>query len=226
MRHRSREAAARDGKGRLLLPPSSRHFGCGDYQMSMRCSICTRPDRNRIDEALVGGTGIRDTAGQFAVSKSAVARHKRHVSAALVRASEAREVASADALMSHLKDLNRRALAILETAETSGKLEVALKAIRECRGIVETLVHVATELQVREQEFREVVAQVARRIIASLRRRLEEEIPDGATVGRVLRSVGLDLRAAYGGGSGLDGAGRPEGLDAEELEDGGLPPAA
>lgn len=44
-----------------------------------RCSICSHPDREDIDSALRGGASLRAVAGRFGASKSALARHHRHM---------------------------------------------------------------------------------------------------------------------------------------------------
>lgn len=52
------------------------------------CSACCDPRRPELDEALVRGDSLRDIAGRFGTSKSALARHRPHVGTALVRAAE------------------------------------------------------------------------------------------------------------------------------------------
>jgi len=42
------------------------------------CSVCSHANRKEIDLALVRGTSLRDIAGQFGVSRSAVDRHKKN----------------------------------------------------------------------------------------------------------------------------------------------------
>jgi hypothetical protein len=54
--------------------------------MPRRCTICDHPTRDAIDRALVAGQALRDIAGQYHLSKSALARHKeRHAHPALIR---------------------------------------------------------------------------------------------------------------------------------------------
>lgn len=45
--------------------------------MPRSCSICGHADRSAIDKALVSGTPLRDIAGQFGLSRSAIDRHKK-----------------------------------------------------------------------------------------------------------------------------------------------------
>jgi hypothetical protein len=51
--------------------------------MPRRCSVCIHPDRQQIDQAIVSGNSYRTVAQQFAISRDAVVRHRRHLSVAL-----------------------------------------------------------------------------------------------------------------------------------------------
>jgi hypothetical protein len=121
--------------------------------MPRRCSVCTHPDRENIDEALVGATAISAISAQYRdISEDALGRHKaNHLSAKLVMAEKAKEVAQADSLLEQVRDLQGRALAILDQAEMSGDLRTALGAIREARGNLELLAKLLGELDDRPQ---------------------------------------------------------------------------
>ena len=68
------------------------------------CTICTHPDREGIDKALLDGGPYRGIAERFGASPSAVYRHKQdHLPKALVRAVEAREVAHGGDLLDQVK---------------------------------------------------------------------------------------------------------------------------
>jgi hypothetical protein len=116
--------------------------------MPRRCSVCTHPDRENIDEALVGATAISAIAAKYRdISEDALGRHKaNHLPAKLVMAEKAKEVAQADSLLEQVRDLQGRALAILDQAEMSGDLRTALGAIREARGNLELLAKLLGEL--------------------------------------------------------------------------------
>ena len=108
--------------------------------MPRTCTVCTHPDREEIDKALLDGGPYRVIAVRFGASASAVYRHKReHLPRALVRAVEAREAEHGANLLDQLQDLQRRALCILDQAEAAGDLRTALAAVREARGCVELL---------------------------------------------------------------------------------------
>lgn len=117
--------------------------------MSSRCSICNHEDREAIDEAIVSGSTLRATARRFDVSKDAVSRHKAHVSASLSRVVAAREEAGAVSALSRLEELHTRAMRVLDAAEADGKASLSLAAIRELRGLVETLAKITGELDER-----------------------------------------------------------------------------
>jgi hypothetical protein len=117
--------------------------------MPRSCNICTHPDREAIDEALVGGASNRSAASLYDVSEAAVRRHKgNHLPAKLVMA-KAAEVAEADSLLERVRDLQYKALGILNKAEEAGELRTALGAIREARGNLELLAKLLGELDER-----------------------------------------------------------------------------
>ena len=118
--------------------------------MPRSCSTCDHAEREAIDRALVAGASNRSVASLYNVSEASVRRHKaNHLPAKLVLAEQAAEVAEADGLLDQVGDLQRRALAILDSAEQSGELRTALGAIREARGNLELLAKLLGELDER-----------------------------------------------------------------------------
>ena len=115
--------------------------------MPRRCTVCDHETRTSIETALISGAPLRDIAGRYGVSKSALERHKAdHLPAGLAKAREAEEAARADDLLSHVRGLQGRTLAILEAAEASGEHRTALAAIAEARRNLELLGKLAGEL--------------------------------------------------------------------------------
>jgi len=115
--------------------------------MPRRCTACVHENRQHIDAALLSGASLRDIAGRYDLSKSALERHKAgHLPAHLARARAAAEVARADDLLSQVNDLQLRTLKILSIAETTGDLRVALNAINQARANVELLARLLGEL--------------------------------------------------------------------------------
>ncbi|MDP9480512.1 MAG: hypothetical protein M3R38_33430 [Actinomycetota bacterium] len=120
--------------------------------MPRSCSVCTHPNRDEIDRALVAGEPNRRIAARCDVTERAIRNHKAgHLPAKLVMAQEAAAVAEADDLLAQVRDLQRRAHNILDRAEEAGELRVALSAIREARGNLELLAKLLGELDDRPQ---------------------------------------------------------------------------
>ncbi len=83
-------------------------------------TVCHHPNRGRIDEALVSGTAIRDIAGQYTLTKSAVGRHRTHIGTALVQAPQRKaelEDELGDDLLGQANALNRDLRRALEDAK-------------------------------------------------------------------------------------------------------------
>jgi hypothetical protein len=116
--------------------------------MPRNCTVCTHPDKAEIDEALVAGVSSAEIAGRYrTVGERAIRRHRRnHLPEKLAKAQEAGEVAQADTLLEQVRDLQERALDILDKAEEAGELRTALGAIREARGNLELLAKLLGEL--------------------------------------------------------------------------------
>jgi hypothetical protein len=112
------------------------------------CSVCSGPDRQEIDQAIVSGRSKRGIARRFAVSPDAVERHARaHLPAALAKAKEAGDALNGDALLRQIQDLQKRTLAILTTAEKDKRRHgLALGAIRQARENVALLSKLVAEL--------------------------------------------------------------------------------
>ena len=116
--------------------------------MPRKCTICAHKSRAKIDKALVERQAFRHIAARFDVSTSALVRHHDdHVPVALVKAQAAAEAAQADALLAQVVGLRDKALDVLDTAQGSDDLRVALGAIREARGCVELLAKLAGQLK-------------------------------------------------------------------------------
>lgn len=100
-----------------------------------------------MDRALVEGVPNRRIASQHGVTERAVRNHKaRHLPAALAKARDAEEAATADDLLAGVRGLQERTAAILDKAEAVGELRTALSAIREARGNLELLAKLLGEL--------------------------------------------------------------------------------
>jgi hypothetical protein len=119
--------------------------------MPRSCTVCTHPERAEIDEALVAGVSAAEIGGRYrTIGERAIRRHRsNHLPEKLAKAREAEEVAQADGLLEQVRDLQVRALDILDQAEEAGELRTALSAIREARGNLELLAKLLGELDER-----------------------------------------------------------------------------
>ena len=115
--------------------------------MARTCTICKHNQRDAIESALIDGQPYRNIAERFAVSATALHRHKaRDISKALARAAEAQEMSRDRDLLERVRDLVESAHGILATAEARGDHRTALAAIREVRGTLELLGKITGEL--------------------------------------------------------------------------------
>jgi hypothetical protein len=116
--------------------------------MPRKCLVCESQETRKIDEMLVNRVSISEISRTFEIPYHSVDRHKKnHLPKALVKATQAGEVAHADTLIDQVKELKGRAHRITEMAEKTGSLEIALRGIRELRGLLELLAEVTGELQ-------------------------------------------------------------------------------
>ena len=115
--------------------------------MPQTCSVCRHPQRPAIDRALVAGTSIRDIAGQFSLSRSAVERHRaEHVPLRLVKREEERQTLDADELLAQAKGLYSKAVGLLRQAESAGDVRAALVGVRTALAVLELLLEVEGRL--------------------------------------------------------------------------------
>jgi len=116
--------------------------------MPRTCTVCTHPQRDAIDRALVAGESIRGLSSLYIVSQSALARHRdNHLPATLVRAEAAAEVARGDDLLDQVDQLLRWARGIIAEAAKAKDLRTALQGIREARGCLELMGQLMGELE-------------------------------------------------------------------------------
>jgi hypothetical protein len=120
--------------------------------MPQTCTVCKHENLEAVNQALLNGVSLRDIAGQFGLSRSALQRHKdEHIPAAMARAKEASDIAQADGLVAELRNIQRTALSILEQSYDSGDHKSALTAIRVARENIELLGKLLGELQSQPQ---------------------------------------------------------------------------
>src|SRR6516164_5344178 len=114
------------------------------------CSICTHPQRERIDKALLAGQPLREITGRVPIRKSALHRHKRHLQTTLTQAKTAEEALRGDSLLEDLQSLAAEANRLKQKAERSGDLRTAMAGLRELARLIEIRARVVGELRDRE----------------------------------------------------------------------------
>ncbi len=101
--------------------------------MARTCSICEHSDRPRMDRELTTGARIRGVARKYRVSEDALARHRSHIAAAVVRAGARKGERLEDSLLDQIRSLTARAWALLDKLEADGDLRGAVIGLRETR---------------------------------------------------------------------------------------------
>jgi len=81
--------------------------------MAMTCKACASPERANIDKALAIGTPLRDIPGHYRISRSALDRHKSHVSQAITKFQEKREEKLGESPLEQMQRLQRKAWELL-----------------------------------------------------------------------------------------------------------------
>jgi hypothetical protein len=114
--------------------------------MPQACTICRHERQAEIDQLLVAGTSLRNIAQHFGTSATALHRHKKHLAPALAVAKEAAQAADAGTLLEKVSQLLVDAQRLTSQAEQAKQLDVALRGIREVRGVLELLGKVSSEL--------------------------------------------------------------------------------
>ena len=86
--------------------------------MPRTCTVCAHPRRPAIDRALVARQSLRDIAGQFSLTKSALERHRReHLPATLLAALEAQEAAEAADVLAELRRCMERVQLLFDACD-------------------------------------------------------------------------------------------------------------
>ena len=117
--------------------------------MPRACSICSHKKRNEIDSLLViDGSSLRDIAGQYGVTKSALQRHTEngHVIKKIAKAAEVKEVKEALTLKERRQKLVERIDTCLTKAEEANDLKAFASLMREAREMLKMDMQIEGEL--------------------------------------------------------------------------------
>jgi hypothetical protein len=150
---RRRRTATHAGPCRECLAASAESLIRYIHNMAAKCTICSHPEREAIDRALVEGESLRSILERCSTSSDPIAmgslhRHKsnNHVPQQLAKAQEAKEVSAADDLIGHVLALTREATEILREARDAKDHSIALKAIARLEKQIELLAKLKGEL--------------------------------------------------------------------------------
>jgi hypothetical protein len=115
------------------------------------CTVCSHPESFSINEAIVGvgeegKKSNRTIAKHYGVDHNAVQRHKQHIPELLLKASQALEVADADALLAKIEDLYAEAIEVLEAGKGEQDHRLVLSAKDRAGKQLETLAELRGEL--------------------------------------------------------------------------------
>lgn len=98
--------------------------------MGRTCTVCSHEGIEEINKLLLSGTSFRDIAGQFNLSKTALARHKEsHIPELLSKSNDIKEIISADSLLTKLEEESKFVREMRNSAREGGDIELALKAV-------------------------------------------------------------------------------------------------
>ena len=105
------------------------------------CTCCKSSSREEIDRAIIANESVRDIAGRYRVSKSAVDRHRAHIQD-LVRSNAEQRV---ETLENDLQRAEGRLEALYSTAEAVLKAAVAARDPRAALASIRTAIGVLGE---------------------------------------------------------------------------------
>ena len=114
--------------------------------MPRKCSICTNSQRPEIEKAVLAGNSYRTVAQRFQVSRDAVVRHRRHLTATTPNSIQIERIFESGTLVEQLHRLTSEAQRLKEKAEMAGDFRTALAAVRELCRIVELVAKLRGEI--------------------------------------------------------------------------------
>ena len=124
--------------------------------MPRTCTICAHPHVAEIDRALLSGEPLRNIAKRFAISVSALHRHRHaHLPALLVETKQAEDAARAIDIVEQLRAINEVCRRILDEAHNP---RLALQAVDRIARQIELQAKLLGELQQRQVTMNVLIA--------------------------------------------------------------------
>jgi hypothetical protein len=113
-----------------------------------KCSVCSHPDVQLINERMLSGVSVRKIAEEFSLGRESVQRHRHnHLPHELVKSKKMAEMVAADSLIDRIEGLYDKAISIMELAEKDKKYQPAVSAIQQARSSLELLAKISGELR-------------------------------------------------------------------------------
>ena len=150
------------------------------------CTVCTSDRLEEIDQDLVTGIPVRSMETEYGLSKSALDRHRAHLSETLLVASDAREEVRGIALLDQVQDLVAKSLASHDRAVIQGDERLVQGGIREARHSLELTGRITGELH----EKRDDAPDSAVAAIIQLAHALSEVELRGMAKGEIIEVAG------------------------------------
>ena len=158
------------------------------------CTICTHPQRDEIDQAILAGQPLRRIAPRYGVTETSLRRHRdNHLAKALEKARETAEALRAERLAEFVLFLRNEALSVYREARKAKRLGIALQALAEARESTAVLARLVGEIGERVE-----ITLVESREWAEMRRLILETL-DPFPEARTVLAAAL---AEYGGEKG------------------------
>lgn len=115
--------------------------------MSRTCTVCSHPDRDAIDAALVSNEPYRHIAARTGTSTTALQRHRDgHIPVALAEATQARAILAGDDLLDRLTSYESRIARVLDEVEAKKQFGLFFAGMREARACLALLAELKGEL--------------------------------------------------------------------------------
>lgn len=134
--------------------------------MPRQCSICSHPQREEIDRAILKGESYRHIASQYDVNYRALQRHKQngHIGRKIAITEYETKVEYGSSVFEQLDKINRTANTLLDKAmsEASESPNIAIQSMREIRSQLALLIDIRQALyDIKNfQEFQEEIVNI------------------------------------------------------------------
>lgn len=146
--------------------------------MAPRCTVCAHTSRADIDQALARGVADREAARLYGLSRESVRRHRiGHLAPTVTALAGQIEALNGPKILAEVAGLYERTVRLLDRAEQADDISVALKAVREVRGCIESWARIglAVASQTPEERVDDVNHDLDARIEQALRERVARE---------------------------------------------------